>query len=329
MMNIKRRLAVLLAIVITLTSVPASVVQVQAATKYSNLTNIYDSVSVELNETGANAGDFINITNAAGMTVPVAVIPRVSYASSDESVATVDASSGALTLVAEGTTTITATYSNMSAKYELTVVSADAFTSVRESISNYDTLTAAAGKMITSYEAGLTTRTLANVLSAAKSYRKSAGSYTGVSSSNEVYSYDLVKAWKYYRHVNAFANAYNPFKLSSSEHFTTTWLVGSGKTVVAKLKTKPTSLQLIAAGSAGYLAGKKSSLATDTYSFVVYLKHGSSVIKATATMGTHSKYITIAPTKRLSRGCTYTLCSSASGSKGTWLSTGVISFRAT
>ncbi len=333
MMTIKRKLAAFLALVIAFTaigtSLPSAQTEALAATKYSNLTNIYSGVSIELNQAGANAGDFFNITNAASMTVPASVISKVSYTSSDEAVATVDASTGALTLAAEGTATITATCSGMSASYELTVAPADAFTSVREGIAGYDNIVAAAGNLISAYETGLNTKTLESVLTQARSYRKAAGSYTGVSKSNEVYGYDLVRAWKYYRHVNAYANAYNPFKLTSSEYFTTTWLVGSGKTVVAKLKKKPTKLQLISLSAAKYISGKRSSLATDSYNFTVYLKSGSSVIKATATIGTHSKYVTITPSKSLSRGRTYTLCSSKNGSEGTWLSKGVLSFRAT
>nr|MCR5785984.1 hypothetical protein [Eubacterium sp.] len=212
------------------------------------------------------------------------------------------------------------------------VVAAGSYDEARASVTSYSDYENAAAKLISAYETGLNSSNISTIAKAARVFKSSMvslGSPKGLTSSHCVYCYSLVTAWKYFNHIKAYIKDKNPFNINGSGYFVTTKLYGSGKTVVAKLKKTPTTLQLMGASGISYIAGNRSSLATETYTWTMYLKCGSTYIKAKATANTIGQYVTIIPSKSLTRGKTYVLCTSKSNSSSTWVRKGVYKFKAT
>lgn len=332
MSDFKRRIAIFLCMVMTLTTVFCMTPQqeVQAASNQMKFnwrigtswnydqstgksTEIKCQAAVVTGQENLYIGDYVSASQT-GKTYAyygyLSTQSGVTYASSNSNVIAVD-QYGKLTVKKAGTATITLKFKGKSTKIKLKAVDG-------EVPSGYSSPSSAAisdaKKLIKTYGTGITAKNRYELVNqAAKINKKSSGTfYMGISTvtlNGVQYIESPICA-----HGSAIMSAVseysysvaNPLSTRSSKMFKINSVTGKGTTATITLKSKVTADQLFGLACTTRKDYKSTIKKGNTCQFKIKLKENGKTLSATATAKVGSNKITI-KTKKLTKGKTYVL----------------------
>ncbi len=324
----KRRIAVFLCMVMTLTTVFCMTPQqeVQAASgkvkfswsigtswNYEQSTGKYTEskcpVAVVIGQEDLYIGDYVYAVQT-GKTYKyygcLSTQSGVTYASSNRNVIAVD-QYGKLTVKKAGTSTITLKFKGKSSKVKLTAVDGEVPTTGYEST----TAESVARKLVKLYGTGITAKNRYELVNqVAKINRQSY--YMGITKINQdgkqyISSPICAHAAAIKSAVNEYSySVANPLSTRSSQMFKINAISGQGTKATITLKSKVTADQLFGLACNTRKDYKSTIKKGNTCKFKIKLKGDGKTLSATATAKVGSNKITI-KTKKLTKGKTYVL----------------------